>query len=263
MQEVAAVVGASDVAAMASRGEASSDSVVGGAVAPGLFQRAPPQRRQQSMPLRGRIARGAAPAPAESGQEVANLLEALRNEPRDNNECAAKFMLYETYFKQVEGVRETLTNFHQENRQEVPTAVATYMDEQVKAIDSEDGMGIPDESREWFVYHMVIMAERNNKKMTATLDRIDKKLKFLKESDQQECPVCLESFDRATRKPETLGCCHKVCEECWRNWCTVTNGHPFCPLCRNEEFLGALAARVPTAPPAAAPSAGFFSRFGF
>jgi hypothetical protein len=254
MQEVAVVVGASDVAAMAARGEASSNSVADST-----------SRRRPSMLRRGRAASGP-PAPPGSGEEVASLLEALRNEPHDNDEIQAKFTLYETYFKQVEGVRETLTTFHQENRQEVPTAIAMYMDEQVKAIDSEDGMGIPDQTREWFVYHMMIMAERNNKKMSATLDRINKKLKFLKENDQHECPVCLESFDSTTRKPETLGCCHKVCEDCWKNWCTVMHGHPFCPLCRNEEFLGALATRVPTVTPDAATSAGgppqgFFSRF--
>jgi hypothetical protein len=172
------------------------------------------------------------------------LLEVVRIEPKNERECATKFTLYEKYFTEVEGVRNDLLTFHQEARPTMPPAIAADMDKQVKSIDSEEGMSIPDRPREWFVFHMMKQAERNNLKMSGILDGFDKKLKFLAENDQTECPVCLESFDAAARTPETLGCCHKVCKECWQNWRAVTRGHPFCPLCRNEEFLGEIASRA-------------------
>merc|ERR1712107_28771 len=96
--------------------------------------------------------------------------------------------------------------------------------------------GIPDDSRKWFVYHMMKQAERNNLKMAGTLDTFDKKLKFLAQNDQIECPVCLENFSDGMKAAETLGCCHKVCKECWHNWTKLSHGRPFCPLCRQEDF---------------------------
>merc|ERR1719478_2102425 len=91
---------------------------------------------------------------------------------------------------------------------------------------------------------MMRQAERNNLRMAAILEGMEKKLEFLASNDQLECPVCLESFDGEERTPETLGCCHKVCKECWHNWSKVTRGRPFCPFCRHEDFLGAVAARA-------------------
>merc|ERR1711988_759840 len=61
-------------------------------------------------------------------------------------------------------------------------------------------MQIPDRSREWFVYHMMRQAEKNNLKMAGILDGFDKKLKFLAQNDQAECPVCFEPFQDWMRK---------------------------------------------------------------
>jgi len=91
---------------------------------------------------------------------------------------------------------------------------------------------------------MMRQAERNNRNMASILDEFDKKLKFLAQNDQVECPVCLDSFDSGAKAAETLGCCHKVCKECWHNWAKVMRGRPFCPFCRHEEFIGAVAARA-------------------
>ena len=41
------------------------------------------------------------------------------------------------------------------------------MGKRVKGIDSTEAMGIPDEAREWFVFHMMKQAERNNVSMAA------------------------------------------------------------------------------------------------
>lgn len=184
---------------------------------------------------------------------VEALLHQLRQEPKDEAECSAKFLLYEGYASEVEQIRGDLFKFHEENGPTLPAAVAADMDKQVRSIDSTEAMGIHDGAREWFVYHMMRQAEKNNKKMAGILESFEKKLQFLASNDQAECPICLESFsDSGLHAPETLGCCHKVCKDCWANWSTMMHGRPFCPLCRNEEFLGAVAARVSAA---AAPAA--------
>lgn len=169
----------------------------------------------------------------------------MKVEPADGAESAAKFALYEGYGAEVEKMRGTLLKFYEESRPTVPVAVAADMDSQVKGIDSTEAMGIFDESREWFVYHMMRQAERNNVKMAGILDGFEKRLEYLATNLQPECPICLELFQAGgPHAAETLGCCHKVCAECWEHWSAVTHGRPFCPLCRNEEFLGAVAERM-------------------
>ena len=37
---------------------------------------------------------------------------------------------------------------------------------------------------------------------------------------------------------KVLGCCHKVCGECWAHWQAIKHGRGFCLLCKHEEFLG-------------------------
>mmetsp|Transcript_41758 Transcript_41758/g.97502 ORF Transcript_41758/g.97502 Transcript_41758/m.97502 type:complete len:353 (+) Transcript_41758:76-1134(+) len=173
------------------------------------------------------------------------LLKQLRTEPTDETECAAKFMLYEGYSKEVEEMRSALIKFHDETKPTLPSSVAKDLSKQVKQIDSTEAMGIPDESREWFVFHMMKQAERNNVNMAKVLDNFEKKLEFLAKNDQQECPVCLDKFtESGPQAPETLGCCHKVCKECWESWTAVTRGSPFCPLCRHNDFLGRVAAHL-------------------
>lgn len=180
---------------------------------------------------------------------MATILNQLRFEPKNEAECAAKFMLYEGYGSEVEQMRGTLLKFHEETKPTVPAAIAADMDRQVNGIDSTEAMGIHDDAREWFVFHMMRQAERNNLKMAGILEGFEKKLEFLASNDQSECPVCLEDFTaEGDHAPETLGCCHKVCKDCWNNWSSVMGGRPFCPLCRHDEFLGAVAARVTGAP---------------
>jgi len=169
---------------------------------------------------------------------VQALLEQLRSEPSSEAECAAKFVLYEGYGREVEDQRETLLKFCRESREGLPAAVVRDMDTGISAIDSREAMGILDDAREWFVYHMMRQAERNNFAMARTLAGFEQKLAFLAKNDQPECPVCLECFsDAGPHAAETLGCCHKVCHECWDNWTNITGGRPFCPLCRREDFL--------------------------
>jgi len=225
LEEAAALVGASDVAIMAN--VAAEDLA------------APPFAPRASAKGRGKCAMST----------VDNLMTQLRKEPQNEAECAAKFNLYEGYGTEVEQMRGTLLKFHEETRLTVPVVIKADMDAQVKGIDTTEAMGIPDDAREWFVFHMMRKAERNNFKMAGILDGFEKKLEFLAANDQSECPVCLEDFTaEGEHAPETLGCCHNVCTSCWDNWCSVMDGRPFCPLCRHEAFLGAVAARVSGAP---------------
>lgn len=233
MMEVAQIVGAANASSMAAIGHE------------GLHQEelrgAHPKAK-----ARGKArARAGGDANAGQGQSIANLLDQLRKEPREEAECTAKFLLYEGYATEVEEMRGTLFKFYEESRPTVPPVVAGDMDSKIKGIDTTEAMGIPDNAREWFVFHMMRQAERNNLHMASILDGFEKKLEFLASNDQSECPVCLEKFEEGgAHAAETLGCCHKVCKDCWTHWSTVMHGRPFCPLCRHEEFLGAIAERL-------------------
>lgn len=173
------------------------------------------------------------------------LLEQLKKEPQESAECAAKFTLYEGYATEVEKMRGTLIDFYDESLPSLPQSVAVDMEKQIKGIDSREAMGVPDDDRVWFVYHMMRQAKQNNQTMASVLESFEKKLDLINNCEQSECPVCLEDFrESGPHAPETLSCCHKVCQECWEHWSAVMNGRPFCPLCRNEDFLGAVAARA-------------------
>eukprot|EP00435_Cladocopium_sp_Y103_P056444 s699_g19.t1 len=184
------------------------------------------------------------PRTAGAGRSIDDLLSQLRKEPANEEECAAKFMLYdawpnlaiclcsrslnrfpplmnpmpEGYAREVEEMRSTLLKFNEETRPSLPATVAADLGNQIRKIDSTEAMGIPDDVREWFVFHMMRKAERNNLSMARILETFEKKLAFLANNDQQECPVCLEKFETGDKAPETLGCCHKVCKECWESW---------------------------------------------
>lgn len=178
--------------------------------------------------------------------EFQSLLKQLKREPHNDDEMAAKFALYETYSQQVELIRNRLFDLYTESRPNLPDAVANDMDKKLKKIDSAENMGIPDDAREWFVYHMMQKAGNNNKIMASILEDFEKKLDFLATNAQEECPICLESFSEQL-PAETLGCCHRVCSDCWAHWSSVMQGRPFCPLCRNDEFIHALSSRARSA----------------
>lgn len=219
MVEVAQLVGAADVASMAAVGQEGLQPVAG-------------------------TRSGRASAANGDANTVQTLLKQLKKEPKDEAECTAKFLLYEGYASEVEEMRTTLFKLYEESQPILPAAVAADMGKQLKGIDSTEAMGIPDEAREWFVYHMMQKAERNNLHMAKHLEDFEKKLEFLASNDQSECPICLDCFEQSgSHAPEILSCCHKVCNDCWTNWSAVMGGRPFCPLCRHEEFLGAIAER--------------------
>lgn len=198
------------------------------------------------------LARAPGPESCSAGEdEFEKLLNQLKIEPTNDEEMAAKFGIYGTYSEEVSKMRATLFGLYEENKASLPDAVKADMERQLKRIDREEAMGIPEHIRVWFVYHMMRQAGVNNESMGGIMERFEKKLEFLANNDQDECPICLEEL--SSDRPSTiLGCCHKVCSECWDHWVTVMHGHPFCPLCKNEEFVEALQARVSTPMDAAA-----------
>jgi hypothetical protein len=255
MEEAAGLVGASDARAMAlvaQEGLQEQQMPQPGLTAPARRRAASSGSSSAQSEVSSEDSDTSGPArpvtnrqPHCEANSVAALLSQLRQEPEDASECAAKFSLYEGYASEVENMRNALFNFHEESRPSLPPAILTDMDRQIKGVDNVECMQIPDRSREWFVYHMMRQAEKNNLKMAGILDGFDKKLKFLAQNDQADCPICLEPFQEGDAKAaETLGCCHKVCRECWQNWSKIMRGRPFCPFCRHEDFLGAVAARA-------------------
>merc|ERR1711865_1209577 len=123
MAEVAQLVGAANVSSMAAIG------------VEGLRPAAP----------------GAGGAHGGNPSAVQTVLQQLRQEPKIEAECTAKFLLYEGYASEVEDMRNTLFKFYEDSRPTVPAVISSDMDKQVKGIDSTEAMGIPDRSREWFV----------------------------------------------------------------------------------------------------------------
>lgn len=130
------------------------------------------------------VAADAERAGASGDAAVDDLLTQLKVEPHEAEECAAKFMLYETFFSQVEQTRGNLLEIYNVNcptglPPKVPTAVAAVMRQHIEAIDSHEAMGIPDDTRNWFVYHMMRQASQNNGNMAGILNGFEKKLELL------------------------------------------------------------------------------------
>jgi len=175
--------------------------------------------------------------------EVSAQLVQLRAEPADPEVRAAKFLLYEAYSIEVGSIRQSLLEFQAESRPFLPLSTIRAMDEQAAAIDSEEAMSIPAESREWFAYHMLRVAERNNVAMARKLEDLEQQLAFSVHSEPIECPACWAHLDVVQNPFETLGCCHQVCKECWHTWSQFMrsqNKNPFCPLCHCDEFRQAV-----------------------
>ena len=179
--------------------------------------------------------------------EMEVLLADLRDEPDTDTERAAKFALYEAYLETVSAARSAMFSFWENDAKpefDNATAIAA-VERDLARIDSAANMGIPDfDGPVWFVFGMCNKVIFNNDLMERTLKGIRTKLDLL--SRQDACPVCLDSFGDGTDESgpvaQVLGCCHKVCDECWAHWKAACGGRAFCPLCRNEEFVSDLIA---------------------
>jgi len=174
--------------------------------------------------------------------EMAKLLNELRMEPVDDVGREAKFKLYEKFQETICDARKALFKFWQDCKKDfakdsgdstVSAAVRT-VENDLKDIDRARNMGFPDMSGSaWFVYHMAVKVEKNNALLDRILKGIETKIELL--AKQDDCPICLENLDDS---PAVLGCCHKVCSECWAHWSAMQGSNAFCPLCKHNDFLG-------------------------
>jgi hypothetical protein len=107
-------------------------------------------------------------------------------------------------------------------------------------------MGADESQGVWIVYGMMQQAHRNYTFIYNAVRDINTKLTLVSQSP--DCPICTESMGGVSgREVKILQCCHKVCKECWDQWSEISsnNGHaPLCPVCRNQEFLVAIASAV-------------------
>lgn len=175
--------------------------------------------------------------------DMDKLLADLREEPDTDEERAAKFALYEVYLETVTKMREQTFAFWQESKSDFagmesagqPSNAVRAVETALRKIDRAHNMSLPDfDGPVWFVHGMCKKASQNSSIIDGVLRSIRTKLDLL--SRQDECPICLERFGD-DHIPQVLGCCHKVCDECWAHWKQVRHGRAFCPLCRADDFV--------------------------
>jgi len=181
------------------------------------------------------------------GDEMEKLLNELRKEPKDDAGRETKFKLYEKYQETIQDARKALFKFWSDCKKEFgatdgddgereKAAAVKQVESDLKRVDDARNLGFPDfQSDCWFVYHMAIKVTKNNTMLGDVLKGIQTKLDVL--AKQDDCPICLEPLDE---DPEVLGCCHKVCTECWANWKAMQGARAFCPLCKHNDFLGSV-----------------------
>lgn len=173
----------------------------------------------------------------EFSEEVDQLLEQFAVEPTDDEEMSTKYLLFENFLANVTAIRTRLLEFWESNKDQFLGASRVACDKDIRAIDSVEAMGIEDTgpgNEKWFVYSMTKKANLNNSAITQTLAVLRSRLELLAQ-ELGECPCCLDSL--VAERCTTLGCCHKVCTECWEHWVALKGSNAFCPLCKHQEFV--------------------------
>jgi len=173
---------------------------------------------------------------------VNDTLSQLKTEPKDDEELKQKFKLYEDFLKTVELSRKAIFDFWKTSKidfKDAPYAIK-QVESDIKNIDCDDNLGIIFDERIWFVYNMFKQANINNNKLKNLLKSINTKYDLIQNFDD-DCPFCLEPLqdckDDIDNGVITLKCCHKACNECWKNWQELQGKRAFCPLCKHEAFL--------------------------
>jgi hypothetical protein len=184
--------------------------------------------------------------------EMEQLLAQLRAEPDTDDERAAKFALYETFSETTQKAREALFTFWDGCKHEFGGdggggggggggQAREGVAHALKRLDRQENWAIEFADGRWFVFDMARKCDANSALIDSTLGSIKTKLELL--ARQDDCPICLEPLAEDAEGGDdagvvVLGCCHKVCRECWDEWVKLKRGRAFCPLCRNDEFLG-------------------------
>jgi len=172
--------------------------------------------------------------------EIEQLLQQLMVEPSEDADRIAKFGLYEGLMSTVEAARKTTFEFYEGCKEDFAEAggasVQAAIEQSLKRIDGGDNMAVDFRDDRWFVYDMTRKLDSNNAMLGRVLQDIKTKLDLI--AQQDNCPICLDTMeDLAPTDVKVLGCCHKVCAECWTQWQAIKHGQAFCPLCKHEEFL--------------------------
>jgi hypothetical protein len=147
----------------------------------------------------------------------------------------------------VAAVRDSLIRFWRSAAEEVTDpAPRAAIDDQIRKIDERSNLELHEDRRYWFVYSMAVATTRNEAAIQAVLRAIQTKIVLLAEGGH-DCPICLEPIlvgdgdeDNNNASSVALGCAHRLHADCWRHWsahCASVRLTPFCPTCRNEEFL--------------------------
>ena len=76
-----------------------------------------------------------------SASELRTVLAQLRAEPTDDEECAAKFKVFEGYSKLVEDLRKETYGFWDECKGDFDGPAARATEAELKAFDSQENMG--------------------------------------------------------------------------------------------------------------------------
>merc|ERR1711959_432207 len=179
----------------------------------------------------------------EAGQmEMSELLEQLKVEPAEEEEQQAKFVLFEKYLETVEKMRVETFDFWDEAKEEFHESGRGDVERALRRIDGHDNMAVEFYEGRWFVYDMTKKAGSNCAMIGRNLCMIKTRIELLAEQD--DCPVCLEPLGECGEEPHVFSCCHKVCGECWQHWSEMHRGGAFCPMCRQEDFLGDIMRRA-------------------
>ena len=168
---------------------------------------------------------------------VSSNLRELETEPTDPAETSAKFTLFENASQTVTTIREQTLKFWAENQASFPGKSGEECLRDITKIDSQDAMGIQDDPRVWFIFSMIKKCNENSTAINDLLSRFRSRLELLLQ-EPGDCPFCLEVMTQETAC--ALGCCHRVCSDCWDNWVELKGANAFCPLCRHTEFIDEL-----------------------
>jgi hypothetical protein len=164
------------------------------------------------------------------------LLEELAEEPDNEEDSKAKFLLYEGFAKTIEAIRDCTIQFWNEYKDQFTGVSQASCEHDIRGIDSEENLSILDDLGKWFVYSMAKRANKNAKMINNVLSSLRVRLQLL-EQTEVTCPMCLED-NIPVGNQQLLGCCHKTCKPCWENWIEMKGpGGAFCPLCRHQDFL--------------------------
>jgi hypothetical protein len=132
--------------------------------------------------------------------EIVISFEVFRATPSNDAEAAAKFVLYESFAKACEKIRDQVFGFYQANKGTLGPRVCAAMSKTLADIDRAENLGTDDSTDEttWFVFEMAKKVDANSTRMTSILSDFGRRLELLAAADQS-CPVCLENFEPQVR----------------------------------------------------------------